>query len=338
MQAYQLTPGESLNSLRLIDTPEPVAGAHDVTISVKAVSLNFRDLMIAAGQYPVGSDGSVIPCSDGAGQVVAVGDAVTRFKVGDTVAGSFFPDWIAGAQTAAGVARSLGANMPGMLAERVVLPETALVKAPAHMSAIEAATLPCAAVTAWNAMFDLGQLKPGQQVLLLGTGGVSIWALQMAHAAGLQSIITSSSDDKLEQARGLGATHTINYRTTPEWQDEVMRLTDGRGVDLVVEVGGEGTLHRSVNSTCMGGLTVLIGGVSGFGGGFDPLSVILGARRMAGIFVGSRAMFEDMNRFLETTGIRPVVDTVFPFAETRAAYEYMSAAKHFGKVVIDVGG
>lgn len=337
MQAYQLTPGESIASLRQIDAPEPVAGAHDVVVAVKAVSLNFRDLMIAAGHYPVGSDGSVIPCSDGAGQVVAVGESVTRFKVGDTVAGSFFPDWIAGAQTAAGVARSLGANMPGMFAERVVLPETALVKAPAHMSAVEAATLPCAAVTAWNAMFELGQLKPGQRVLLLGTGGVSIWALQMAHAAGLQTIITSSSDDKLEQARALGADHTINYRDTPEWQDEVMALTGGEGVDLVVEVGGEGTLRRSVNSTGMGGLTVLIGGVSGFGGDFDPLGVILGARRMAGIFVGSRTMFENMNRFLETTGIRPVIDKVFPFSEALEAYEYMSAGKHFGKVVIEIG-
>lgn len=337
MQAYQLTPGESIASLCLIDATEPAPGAHDVTVAIKAVSLNFRDLMIAAGQYPVGSDGPVIPCSDGAGTVIAVGDAVTRFKVGDTVAGSFFPDWIAGPQTTAGVARSLGANMPGMFAERVVLPETALVKAPAHMSAVEAATLPCAAVTAWNAMFDLGQLKPGQRVLLLGTGGVSIWALQMAHAAGLETLITSSSDDKLEQARALGARHTINYRDTPEWQDQVMALTGGEGVDLVVEVGGEGTLRRSVNSTRVGGLTVLIGGVSGFGGDFDPLSVILGARRMAGIFVGSRAMFEDMNRFLEITGIRPVIDKVFPFSQAQEAYEYMSAGKHFGKVVIEVG-
>jgi len=337
MQAYQLTPGENIASLRQIDAPEPEAGPHDVTVAVKAVSLNFRDLMIAAGHYPVGSDGAVIPCSDGAGQVIAVGSEVTRFKVGDTVAGSFFPDWIDGAQSPDGVARSLGANMPGMFAERVVLPQSALVKAPAHMSAIEAATLPCAAVTAWNAMFELGQLKPGQRVLLLGTGGVSIWALQMAHAAGLQTIITSSSDEKLTQARALGATHVINYRNTPEWQDEVMALTGGEGVDLVVEVGGEGTLRRSVNSTAMGGLTVLIGGVSGFGGDFDPLAVILGARRMAGIFVGSRGMFERMNRFLETTGIRPVIDKVFPFDEAQSAYTYMSEGKHFGKVVIEIG-
>ncbi|QID19027.1 NAD(P)-dependent alcohol dehydrogenase [Nitrogeniibacter mangrovi] len=336
MQAYQLTAGQSFKSLTRIDLPAPTPGPNEVQVRVKAVSLNFRDLMIADGLYPVGSDAPVIPCSDGAGEVIAIGAGVTRFQVGDVVAGSFFPDWIGGEQTPAAVARSLGANMPGMLAEEVVLPESALVRAPAHMSAREAATLPCAALTAWRSMFEVGQLKPGQRVLLLGTGGVSIWALQMAHAAGLEAIITSSSDAKLAQARALGAAATINYRDTPEWQDEVLKLTGGNGVDLVVEVGGQGTLRRSINSTCMGGMTVIIGGVSGFGGDFDPLGVILGARRMSGVFVGSRQMFEDMNRFLEISGLRPVIDRGFAFDDAAQAYEHLANGRHFGKVVIDV--
>jgi NADPH:quinone reductase-like Zn-dependent oxidoreductase len=224
-----------------------------------------------------------------------------------------------------------------MLAEEVVLHEEALVAIPAHLSYAEAATLPCAAVTAWNALFVEGGLRAGDSVLLLGTGGVSISALQLAKAAGLQTIITSSSDAKLERARALGAAATINYRTMPEWQDEVLRLTDGRGVDLVLEVGGQGTLTRSIASTRMGGTVAIIGGVSGFGGELNPFALIGGAKRLVGIFVGSRSMLEDLNRFLGITGVHPVVDRAFPLHQAREAYTYLKKGEHFGKVVIEVG-
>jgi NADPH:quinone reductase-like Zn-dependent oxidoreductase len=222
------------------------------------------------------------------------------------------------------------------LAEEVVLHEDALVTIPAHLTYIEAATLPCAGVTAWNSLFVEGGLRAGDSVLLLGTGGVSIWALQLAKAAGLRAIITSSSNKKLERARDLGAAATINYKTTSEWQKEVLQLTDGLGVDLVLEVGGQGTLTRSIASTRMGGTVAIIGGVSGFGGEFNPLALIGGAKRLSGIFVGSRSMFEDLNRFLTVAEIHPVIDRVFPFQQAHDAYTYLKRAGHFGKVVIEV--
>jgi NADPH:quinone reductase-like Zn-dependent oxidoreductase len=249
---------------------------------------------------------------------------------------SFFPDWVDGAPTPEKTANPLGAIADGVLAEEVVLHEEALVAIPAHLSHIEAATLPCAGVTAWNALFVEGGLRAGDSVLLLGTGGVSILALQLAKAAGLRTIVTSSSDEKLERALGLGASATINYTTTPEWQDEVLRLTDGRGVDLVLEVGGQGTLTRSIASTLMGGTVAIIGGVSGFGGELNPFALIGGAKRLSGIFVGSRGMLEDLSRFLSVAEIHPVVDRVFPFAQAREAYTHLERAGHFGKLVIQV--
>ena len=206
------------------------------------------------------------------------------------------------------------------------------------ISYVEAATIPCAGVTAWNSLFVEGGLRAGDSVLLLGTGGVSIWALQLAKAAGLRAIITSSSDEKLQRARGIGAVATINYKTTPEWQDEVLRLTEGRGVDLVLEVGGQGTLSRSIASARMGGTIAIIGGVSGFGfgGELSPFALIGVAKRLSGIFVGSRSMFEDLNKFLSVAEIHPAIDHVFPFLQVREAYEHLSRAGHFGKVVIEV--
>jgi len=224
-----------------------------------------------------------------------------------------------------------------MLAEEVVLHEDALAIVPAGLSFIEAATMPCAAVTAWNAIFVSGNhVKPGDTVLLLGTGGVSILGLQLARAAGLRTIVTSSSDEKLARARELGAHHTINYTTIPEWQDEVLHLTHGVGAQVVLEVGGQGTVNRSVAAVAMGGTVAIIGGVSGFGGEVNPAALLASAKRLVGVHVGSRAMLEDVMRFVDASGVKPVIDRVFPFDQAQDAYRYLESGAHFGKVVIDV--
>ncbi|PRC92804.1 zinc-dependent alcohol dehydrogenase family protein [Solimicrobium silvestre] len=336
MQAYQIKAGQQIAGLEVVQRTLSAPTGHEVQVRIHAVSLNYRDLMIVNGSYRVTSENPVIPCSDGAGEVIAVGAQVTRFKVGDRVAASFFPEWINGNPTTQNTAGALGAAVNGMLAEEVILSEDALVAIPKHLTYVEAATIPCAGVTAWNSLFVEGGLRAGDSVLLLGTGGVSIWALQLAKAAGLRTIITSSSDEKLERARSLGASATINYKTTPEWQDEVLRLTDGKGVDLVLEVGGQGTLPRSITSARMGGKVAIIGGVSGFGGEVNPAALIGSVKRLAGIFVGSRSMFEDLNKFLSVVEIHPVVDRIFPFLQAREAFTHLEKAAHFGKVVIEV--
>ena len=337
MKAYLIKAGQKIAGLKEVRRELSAPAAHEVLVRMRAVSLNYRDLMVADGRYLRAGEQPVIPCSDGAGEVIAIGAEVTRFCVGDRVIAAFFPKWIHGAPTQQNTADALGAAVDGMLAEETVLHESALVAMPEHLSYVEAATLPCAGVTAWNSLFVEGDLRAGDSVLLLGTGGVSIWALQLAKAAGLRTIVTSSSDAKLDRARSLGATATINYRTSPEWQDEVLRLTAGQGVDLVLEVGGPGTLSRSIASVRMGGGKVaVIGGVSGLDGGLNPLALIGGAKRLSGIFVGSRDMLEDLIRFMTTTEMHPVVDRTFPFQQARDAYRYLEKAEHFGKVVIQV--
>jgi NADPH:quinone reductase-like Zn-dependent oxidoreductase len=337
MRAYQILPGANIDGLQCIEYPERTLGLGEVRIRVHAVSLNYRDLMVASGNYLVTVDDPIIPCSDGAGEVLAVGPGVSRVQVGDRVAGSFFPHWIDGAPTPDKVRHGLGGDIDGMLAEEVVLHEDALAIVPPSLSFVEAATMPCAAVTAWNAIFvSSNNVKPGDTVLLLGTGGVSILALQLARAAGLRTIVTSSSDDKLARARELGAHHTINYATIPEWQDEVLHLTGNLGASVVLEVGGKGTVNRSVASAAMGGTVAIIGGVSGFGGEVNPATLLSSAKRMVGIYVGSRGMLEDVMRFADVAGVKPTVDRVFPFAQAQEAYRYMASGAHFGKVVIDV--
>jgi NADPH:quinone reductase-like Zn-dependent oxidoreductase len=253
------------------------------------------------------------------------------------VAASFFPYWADGITTPDKIRHSLGGDIDGMLAEEVILHEDTLVRIPPSLSFLDAATLPCAGVTAWNAIFvSSHDIKPGDSVLLLGTGGVSILGLQLAKAAGLRTIITSSSDEKLQRARELGAHHTINYRTTPEWHEEVLRMTHGVGADVVLEVGGKGTVNRSVAAASMAGSVAIIGGVSGFGGEVNPVSLLAGAKRMVGIFVGSRRMLEDLMRFAEAVNLKPVVDRVFTFDQAREAYRHMESGSHFGKVVIAV--
>jgi len=337
MRAYQILPGDNIDGLQCVDLTQRELANGEVRIRVHAVSLNYRDLMVASGNYLVNVDNPIIPCSDGAGEVLAVGHGVTRLQVGDRVAASFFPHWQDGRTSAINIRHALGGDIDGMLAEEVVLHEDGLVKIPPQLSYVEAATMPCAGVTAWNAIFESSNgIKPGDTALLLGTGGVSVLGLQLAKAAGLRTIITSSSDEKLQRARELGAHHTINYRTTPEWQEEVLRFTHGAGADVVLEVGGQGTVNRSVASCAMGGSVAIIGGVSGFGGEVNPATLLAGAKRMVGIFVGSRAMLEHVMRFAASSDIKPVVDRVFNFDQAQEAYRYMESGSHFGKVVISV--
>jgi NADPH:quinone reductase-like Zn-dependent oxidoreductase len=336
MKAFRIRSGAGIGTLALSESPSAALAPGQVRVKVRAVSLNFRDLMIADGSYLADSDKPVIPGSDAVGEIVEVGPAASRWRVGDRVATSFFPYWHHGAATPHNSRDALGAVADGVLAEEIVISEDSVFAVPEHLDDAQAATLSCAGVTAWNALFVEAKLQPGQSVLLLGTGGVSIWGLQLAKAAGLETIITSSSDDKLERAKALGASATINYRTHPEWQDEVRELSGGRGVDAVLEVGGKGTLQRSIDAAAMNGTIAIIGGVSGFAGEFNPISLITGAKRLSGIFVGSRGMGEDLSRFVGVNKIAPVVDRVFDFEQTPAAYEYLKSGAHFGKVVIRV--
>ena len=277
-----------------------------------------------------------MPLSDGAGEVVSVGPGVTRFAVGDRVAGCFFDKWAGGALTRSLQMTARGGSIGGMLAEHVVLSEEGAVRVPAHLSYAEAATLPCAALTAWNALVAFGRAEPGETILTQGTGGVSIFAIQFARILGLRVIATSSTDAKLERVRALGAAETINYAATPEWQEEAKRLTGKAGVDLTVEGGGPGTFARSMEATRGGGRIAVIGLLSGPGERIDPLTILRRRLTVSGILVGSTEMFEAMNRAIELHAVRPVIDRVFPFDEAPAAFRHMEAAQHFGKIVIEV--
>lgn len=336
MLAYQILPGQNIDGLQCVDLPRRALGAGEVRVRVHAVSLNFRDLAVAAGNYVADIDDPIIPCSDGAGEVVEVGAGVKRFRPGDRVAASFFPCWTDGPSTPDKLRHALGGNVDGMLAQEVCLDETALAPLPHDVDYVDAATLPCAGVAAWNALFVTHGVKPGDTVLLLGTGGVSILGLQLARAAGLRIIVTSSSDEKLCRAHELGAHHTINYRSAPEWHEEVLRMTGGEGADVVLEVGGQRTVSRSVAAAAMNGTVAVIGGVSGFGGAVNPAALLAGTKRLAGIYVGSRCMLENLLRFVQVAAIKPVVDRVFTFEQAREAYRYMESGSHFGKVVIAV--
>ena len=336
MRAYRLDSPEGLQSLKLVNLPDPAPGPGEVVIAVRACSLNYRDSLLLKGGYPRNRTYPVIPLSDGAGEVVAIGAGVTRFQVGDRVAANFMRDWISGAINERALLSSLGGGIDGMLAERVCLPETSVVAIPTHLSWEEASTLPCAALTAWNALTS-ANTKAGDTVLVLGTGGVSIFALQLARAFGARVIATSGSDDKAAKAKALGADAVINYRQNPEWHGEVRKLTGGAGVDLVLEVGGPGTFERSIKSTRVGGTIALIGLLDA---GTEPPNIIpllLNAQKVHGIYVGSVAMFEEMNRAITVNQIRPVIDRIFPFAEARQAYEHLISQKHLGKIVIRVG-
>ena len=329
MRAWVVPKGcTSLDRLQLVERPDPVAGPREIVVRVHATALNYRDHAVVVGQYFGGAvNRDTIPLSDGAGEVLAVGPAVSRFKPGDRVAATFFQP---GPQPAA-----LGSPLDGMLAEEVVLHEDGLIAIPDRLSYEEAACLPCAGVTAWHALFRAGRpVKAGDTVLVLGTGGVSIAALQLARAAGARVIATSSSDDKGSRAIALGASDVVNYRRRPEWDQDVRQLTAGRGVDCVVEIGGAGTLARSMRSIARGGKIGLIGFLAGRDGDTNPAPLMMVGGSLHGIFVGDREMFEELNRAISANGITPVIDRVFPFESAPPVYEHQASGAFVGKIVI----
>lgn len=334
MKRYQVVSTAGLpDSLVQQDFDPPPLKSHQVRIAVKACSLNYRDIIVAKGGYPRNDTRPITALSDGAGEIIELGSDVDRWQLGDRVMVNFLRDWIAGPVSETALRSGLGGGIDGMLAETVAMDAAALVRIPAHLDYRQACTLPCAAVTAYNALAAAGTTA-GDVVLMLGTGGVSIFALQLSKALGARTIITSSSDRKLQQAIELGADDTVNYQTHPEWQKEVRQLTGGSGVDHVIEVGGTATLGRSMQATRVGGTVSLIG-VLGQG---EPnmTHALMNAQTVRGIYVGSVELFERMNRIIELHKIQPVIDEVFPFSETHAAYQYLSSQQHVGKVVIDV--
>lgn len=331
-KAYQLNEFGTKNYSQISRTPR-APEAHEVLVAMKAASLNYRDLMVSNGIYSRAIKLPVVPLSDGAGEVVAVGSKVSRFKVGDRVSPNFMPDWISGDVTPEVSRTSLGAFVDGVLQEQMLFNENSLVEIPSYLSYEEAATLPCAALTAWQALIVKGGLKPGQTVLVLGTGGVSIFALQIARMCGAEVIATTSSDNKMARLKEMGANNVINYKTTPDWADAVLSYTGGKGVDHVIEVGGAGTLDQSLKAVRMGGHVSLIG-VLAAGGNFNPIPVLMKAIDLRGIFVGSRVMFEDMNRAFALHKVKPVIDKVFPASEIIDALKYLESGRHFGKIVV----
>ena len=334
MKAYQIVGSFGLENLKLVELPDPQPGPGQVLVRMRAASLNYRDLVVIKGGYGPRQTLPRIPLSDGSGEVTAVGVGVSRVKAGDRVVGCFAPTWIEGPPTQEKMDSSLGCYVDGLLAEYALLNAESVLPVPAHLSFEEAATLPCAGVTAWHALFVGDHVQPGATVVVQGTGGVSLFALQFARMAGARVIVTSSSDQKLARARELGASGGINYKTTPEWEKEVRRQTDGRGADHIVEVGGAGTLNRSLACVRMGGTISMIGVLAGASAEVRTTMILFRAVRIQGIFVGSRAMFEEMNRAISAHSLRPVVDRVFPFGEAPAALRHLESGSHFGKVVV----
>ena len=333
MKVIELQNTVGIDSLHVAEREEPRPGPGQVLLKMRAWSLNYRDLLVVKGQYNPKLKLPMTPLSDGVGEVAAVGEGVTRVKMGDRVAGIFMQRWLDGEVTDALTRSALGGGGVGMLAEYVVLHEDGVVAVPAHLSDEEAATLPCAAVTAWHALITEGNLKPGDTILAQGTGGVSLFALQFAHFTGARILITSSSDAKLERAKQMGASDGINYKTTPDWEERVRDLTGGLGVDHVVEVGGAGTLGKSLRAVRTNGKISLIGVLTG-GGQINPMPILMKNVRLQGIYVGSRAMFEAMNHAIALHQLRPVVDRVFPFTEIAAALRHLESGSHFGKVCL----
>lgn len=335
MKVWQVQDAFGLDHLVLTERPSPEPGFREVKLRLRTMSLNFRDSMMVTGAYNPRQPLPLIPLSDGLGEVIAVGPGVTRVKVGQRVVGNFIQTWLAGEPTRESVRGALGGPLDGMLAEERVLGEDGVLPVPEYLSDEEGATLPCAAVTAWSA-FCQQPLRAGMTVLLQGTGGVSLFALQLAKAVGARIIITSSSDAKLERAKALGAHETINYRTEKEWAKRARELTGGVGVDHVIEVGGAETFAQSLKALKVGGHLSLIGVLSGSMTQTLLTPILMQNLRVQGVLVGSRATFEDLNRVLTLHRIRPVVDRVFSFGEPRAAFEHLASGAHFGKVVVRI--
>jgi NADPH:quinone reductase-like Zn-dependent oxidoreductase len=318
VRCYEIQKTFDLDALTLVERADPEPGPGQVLIRVKAASLNYRDLLMVQGAYPKQTL-PLVPLSDGAGEVLACGPGVTRAKAGDRVAGIF---------------TILGGPLDGMLTEQIVLHEDGVAPVPRHLTDEEAATLPCAAVTAWSALVQQGGLKAGDTLLVLGTGGVAVFGLQFAKLLGARVIVASSSDAKLERAKELGADERINYKATPDWDKAVKDLTGGAGADHVLELGGAATFNKSVRAVRVGGTISLIGNVTGGSTEVNLTPILIQNIRVQGVIVGSRETFEDMSRAVALHRLRPVVDRVFAFAEARAAFEHMSGRGHFGKIVV----
>lgn len=322
-----------IENLTLVERDEPRAAANEVVVKFHAASLNYRDLLVVKGHYNPKMQLPRVPFSDGAGEVVAVGEAVTKWQIGDRVTPNFMTGWIAGEYKAEYQKTALGGDVDGVLREFGAFDENGLVRINDDLSFEEAATLPCAAVTAWNGLVVSGNVQAGETVLTQGTGGVSVFAAQFAKAFGARVIATSSADEKLEKIRALGADETINYKTTTDWDKAVFGLTDKIGVDHIVEVGGAGTLPKSLKAVRAGGHIAVIGILTG-GGEVNPMPILMKAVRLQGIYVGSVEMFEAMNRKIEAEQIKPVIDRTFAFEDAREALKYMESGSHFGKIVV----
>lgn len=336
MKAIRLAKPGGLERLQLVNIDAPRdPGPGEIRVRLHASSLNFHDFAVAMGFIP--TDDGRIPMADGAGVVEAVGSAVGDFAVGDSVVSCFFPTWQDGSATIGDFSKTPGDGLDGYARQLVVTPATWFTKAPAGWSHAQAATITTAGLTAWRALVVDAGLKAGDTVLVLGTGGVSIYALQLARAMGATVIATSSSDSKLERVRALGAAHTINYKATPEWGKRVLELTGGRGVDVVVEVGGPGTLPQSIRAARVGGHIALIGVLTGRGGEIPTALLMAKQQRLQGLIVGSRRHQQDFVRALEATGIKPVIDKTFALAQLADAFKHEAAGAHFGKICIDIG-
>jgi NADPH:quinone reductase-like Zn-dependent oxidoreductase len=335
IRQYQFEPASSGYKIVMKEVPRPVAGDNEVLVRVRATSLNRRDLNMLRNNYDDDfSYAGGIPLSDGAGEVIAVGKKVTRFKVGDRIAGIFFEKWIDGAPSEEALLSDRGGNAGGMLSEIIVTHEDGLVSIPEHLSYEEAATLPCAALTAWVGLSKRGRIEPGQYVLLEGTGGVSVFGLIFSNALGAKPIVTSSRDHKLERAMKMGAIGTANYRSNPDWHLKAKEISGGHGVDQVLDVGGRDTLAKALEILAYGGHIALIGGLSGYGSDLPTDAIMWINATVSGVYVGSREDFEAMNAFIDEHAIRPLIDRVFEFEEAPAAYEHMESGDFMGKIVI----
>ena len=337
MRVWEIVSDGGIDELVLNDRPEPAPGSGQILVRVRASSINYRDLSTVEDPVSRGLCLPAIPNSDAAGEVVAIGSGVEGFANGDRVMGCFFQDWQSGPISGGAMASALGGARPGVLAELIALDARGVVPVPAHLSWAEASTLPCAALTAWHALTRPRHVRPGETVLLLGTGGVSVFAQQFCQLMGARTIVTSSNDDKLERMRSLGAAEAINYRGTADWDSAVLDLTKGVGVDRVVEGGGPGTLQRSINTCRVGGLIALIGILTGAQGTVTPTDIMRKSITLKGIYVGSRHMFLEMNKAISFHRLSPVIDEVFDFPRAPGAYHRMRSGRHFGKLVIEVG-
>ena len=336
MRVFEIQGSFGLENLRLAERPDPEPGPGQVLLDMRAMSLNYRDLLMVRGHYNPRQPLPLIPCSDGVGEIVALGEGVSNLEVGDRVATCFFQTWNGGPPTGDKIRGTLGGPLDGTLEERMVAEADGVVRLPEYLTDVEAATLPCAAVTAWSSLVEEGSVTAGDVVLLQGTGGVSIFALQIAKMLGADVVITSSSEHKLERAREMGAAETVNYVDDAGWGKTVRKLTGGRGVDHVVEVGGAGTLEQSLRAVRVGGEVSVIGVLSGISSEINIIPILMQQIRLQGILVGSRESFETMLRAFAAHRIGPVIDRVFPFEEAPQAFAHMASGEHFGKICISV--